>query len=169
MHHRLYVHVAWTTRDRERLIDAPAARFLVRYLRAIARQERAHILELGIVQTHVHLLARLHPTTAIPRLLQRWKGGSSAIAAKEGHTAGRRLRWERGYHIDSVSRRALDAVARYVREQPGHHPDEAIPDWEPPDVRQLDAVELAQEVAVDEIADADDHRRFTRQSAEPRL
>ena len=135
MHHRLYVHVAWTTRDRERLIDAPTARFLVRYLRAIARQERARILELGIVQTHVHVLARLHPTTAIPRLLQRWKGGSSAIAAKEGHSAGRRLRWDRGYHIDSVSRRALDAVARYVREQPSHHPDEAIPDWKPADVR----------------------------------
>ncbi len=31
--HRLYVHLVWTTRGRERLIDPDLARFLCRFLR----------------------------------------------------------------------------------------------------------------------------------------
>jgi hypothetical protein len=41
--HRLYVHLVWTTRGRERLIDQELARFLCRFLRAMARKERAYI------------------------------------------------------------------------------------------------------------------------------
>jgi putative transposase len=80
MRHRLYVHLVWTTRARSRLIDAPLARFLCRFLRAMARKERAYILEIGMVQTHVHLLARVHPTVPVSSLVKRLKGASSAVA-----------------------------------------------------------------------------------------
>lgn len=111
MRHRLYCHVVWTTRDRERLIDGGLAAFLCRFLRDVARQERAQILEIGMVSTHVHLLVRVDPTTDISRLLQRLKGGSSAVAGKERHsTNGRSLKWSKGYNIQSVSPRALEAV-----------------------------------------------------------
>jgi REP element-mobilizing transposase RayT len=66
MRHRLYAHVVWTTRDRAPLLDARMARFLWRFLRDVARQERAVVLGLGLVRTHVHLLLRLHPTTRCP-------------------------------------------------------------------------------------------------------
>lgn len=79
MYHRLYCHIVWTTREREPLIDSGLARFLTRYLRTIARQERAHILEIGMVATHVHLLMRIDQGTSLPRLLQRLKGGSSYL------------------------------------------------------------------------------------------
>ncbi len=128
--HRLYCHVVWTTRDRQRLIDAGLAAFLCRFLRDVARQERAHILEIGMVATHVHLLVRVDPTTSISRLLQRLKGGSSAVADKERHsTRCRSLKWSKGYNIDSVSPRALDAVRQYLRQQPIHHPKEATLGW----------------------------------------
>jgi len=127
---RLYVHLVWTTRNRESTIDLSVARFLVRYLPAVARQERAGVHALGIVATHVHLLLQLHPTTSIPRLLQRLKGGSSVLANREGHADARPLRWAKGYGIASVSPRALEAVRRYVLRQAAHHPREAIPGWQ---------------------------------------
>ncbi len=130
MRDRLYVHLVWTTRDREATIDLPVARFLARYLPAVARQERAGVHALGIVATHVHLLLQLHPTMSIPRLLQRLKGGSSVLANREGHVGAHPLRWARGYGIVSVSPRALDAVRGYVLRQAAHHPREAIPGWE---------------------------------------
>lgn len=130
MRDRLYVHLVWTTRDREPTIDAKVAAFLARYLRAVARQERAGTHALGIVQTHVHLLLQLHPTTCIPKLVQRLKGGSSVLANREGHVTGRPLRWERGYNIESVSPRALERVRAYVLGQAHRHPGEAIPGWE---------------------------------------
>ena len=82
MYHRLYCHIVWTTREREPLIDSGLARFLTRYLRTIARQERAHILEIGMVATHVHLLMRIDQGTSLPRLLQRLKGGSFYLAGE---------------------------------------------------------------------------------------
>jgi putative transposase len=128
--HRLYCHIVWTTRRREPVIDAGLARFLCRFLRSVARQERSTILEIGIVRTHVHLLIRIHPTTELSRLLQRLKGGSAATAGKEQHsTEGNILRWAKGYSIHSVSARFVGNVRAYLRAQPTRHPGEAIPDW----------------------------------------
>lgn len=123
MRHRLFVHLVWTARDRAPLIDAPLAEFLERFLPSVARQERAVPIALGIVSTHLHMLLRLHPTIGIPRLVQRLKGGSAAMAGREGHGT---LRWAKGYSLDSVSHRAVAAVQIYVLEQARHHPDEAI-------------------------------------------
>ena len=130
--HRMYVHVVWTTRGRSPLINLPVARFLWRFLRDIARQERAVVLSLGIVRTHVHLLVRLHPTTRIPRLMQRLKGGSAVIATRERHAHPDPLRWSKGYGIVSVSLGAVERVRSYVRSQHLRHPNQAIPGWPPP-------------------------------------
>ncbi len=131
MYHRVYVHLVWTTRGREPLIDHYLAEFLCGFLRAAARKEGAYVLEIGMVGTHVHLLARLHPTTSISRLVQRLKGASSAVATKKGYGArNARLLWAKGYSVQSVSVRALDSVRRYLRTQPTHHADEAIPGWQ---------------------------------------
>jgi len=127
---RIYCHIVWTTRDRQPLIDAGLARFLCGFLRAVATQENARILEIGMVQTHVHLVVRTHPTTDLVRLMQRLKGGSAAIAGKERHsTDGNRLRWAKGYSIHSVSPRGVAAARHYLRDQPKHHPDQVIAGW----------------------------------------
>ena len=127
MRHRIFIHVIWTTRDRLPLIDAEVAEYLGANFPIIARQERANVLDVGIVRTHVHLLVRLHPTTSITRLLQRIKGGTAAGVNKRCPTMD--LRWAKGYNVDSVSQRALNAVGSYVREQHLHHPREAIDGW----------------------------------------
>jgi putative transposase len=129
MRHRLYVHAVWTTKDRLPLIDARAATYLDEHLRIVARQERAHVLELGIVATHVHALIRLHPTTQIPRLLQRLKGSTSSNLRRLPVGVTRQTGWERGYNLQSVSERALEVVGAYVRDQPNHHPSDAIQGW----------------------------------------
>jgi putative transposase len=130
VYHRIYYHIVWTTRARVPLIDAGLAVFLCRFLRQMAREERAHLLEIGMVTTHVHVLARAHPMVDIARLLQRLKGASSAVAGKERHsTSGAILKWSKGYAIHSVSARSLPAVRQYLRDQPRHHPAEAIPGW----------------------------------------
>jgi len=83
-----------------------------------------------MVQTHVHVLARLHPTVPISTLVKRLKGASSAVAAKERIGDQGPLYWAKGYSVESVSGKALEAVRAYLRRQPTNHPDEAIPGWE---------------------------------------
>jgi putative transposase len=126
----MYEHVIWTTRDRAATIDAGLARFLCLFLRGVASQEGARILQIGMVRTHVHLLVRIRPTTHVSRLLQRLKGGSAAVAGKERHsTEGHALRWAKGYAIYSVGPRSVSAVRAYLRAQPVHHPNEVILGW----------------------------------------
>jgi len=124
---RLCFHVVWTTRDRRPLLDRRAADFLDRYLRSVARQEHARVLALGVVRTHVHVLLSAATTTYLPRLMQRFKGGSSVLINREGH-ADRQLpvRWEKGYAVHTVSWRAMRAVRTYVESQAQRHPDESI-------------------------------------------
>jgi REP element-mobilizing transposase RayT len=129
-HHRLLVHLVWTTRGREPLITLRLAEFLANFLPAVARQEGAVVLARGFVSTHIHLLIRLDPTTDIPRLVQRLKGGSAAIAEKEKHNDGRPLRWAKGYSISSVSTQAVPKVISYVKGQARRHPREAIMGWD---------------------------------------
>jgi REP element-mobilizing transposase RayT len=126
MRHHLYVHLVWTTRDREPSIDARLASFLEPYVRRVCLQERAEALAVGIVRTHVHVLLRIDPQTALSRLIQRLKGGSARLATAERHTQPRGLSWAKGYNLHSVSPRAVDIVRHYVTHQSEQHPDEAI-------------------------------------------
>jgi len=130
MRHRLYYHIIWTTRGRLPLLNAELAAFLGRYLRNIARQERAHMLEMGIVTTHLHLLVRTDPQTNLSRLAQRFKGGSAHQANVERLGQGADgLRWAKGYTLETVSPRDLNAVRQYLRTQHERHPEDAIPGW----------------------------------------
>ena len=123
MRSRIFLHVVWTTRDREPIIGAEGAGFLSEYLPRIASEERAKVLGLGIVTTHLHMLVRVHPTTVLPRLVQRWKGGSATVAKRDHQII---LKWDAGYNVESVSVRALSSVMHYVTTQDEHHPDQAI-------------------------------------------
>jgi putative transposase len=130
MRHRIYLHLCWTTRKRTPLITLEVANFLARYIPTIARQERARLVALGIVTTHVHAILRVHPQSDIPRLIQRLKGGSSRLAAVEGHTRTTSpLVWSKGYNLESVSFKALGRAINYVTQQANHHPKEAIVGW----------------------------------------
>ncbi|MFQ5550546.1 MAG: IS200/IS605 family transposase [Gemmatimonadales bacterium] len=129
MRDRIYLHVAWTTRDRSPVIDRRVAEFLCQFLPIVCRQERAQLLEMGVVATHVHLLIRVHPTTALPRLVQRLKGGSSVSINRE-RGMPTTLRWAKGYSINSVGERALESARSYVRNQDKRHPVDAIEGWD---------------------------------------
>jgi REP element-mobilizing transposase RayT len=142
MRHRFFAHLVWTTRQRASLIDLPRAHFLQKYLPAIAHQERAQIWAPGIVSTHVHLLLRIEPATEKIRTVQRFKGGSSALMAKERIGGNREpLKWAKGYNLESVSPKAIDAVREYVQSQAMRHPNEAIRGLDLPG--EVNAVDIA--------------------------
>ncbi|HEU5359381.1 MAG TPA: IS200/IS605 family transposase [Gemmatimonadales bacterium] len=126
MRHRILLHIVWTTRLRAPLIDADGARFLCTTFRALAREHRAAILEIGMVSTHVHLLIRVHPLTNISTFVARMKGVSSRVAKREAICS---ITWGDGYNVESVSLGDEQKLRHYLRAQPYRHPEEAVPDW----------------------------------------
>ena len=127
MRHRLLYHLVWTTQGRATLIDVEGARFLCRVLRPMAQENRAEVLEIGMVSTHIHLLVRAHPLANLPKMIGRMKGATSRIAKRDCIAP---LAWADGYDLETVSLGDEMKIRHYLRAQPYRHPDEAIDGWE---------------------------------------
>jgi putative transposase len=131
MWHRLYYPLVWTTRLREPLLDAAAARFVCPYFRSVAARYRARILAVGAVSTHVHVLIAGDPQTDFPKLIGHLKGGSATTWNKvHAEAAGWRMQWAPGYGLSTVGRTQVQSVREYLGRQPEHHPLERIDGWE---------------------------------------
>ena len=125
--HQLYIHLAWTTRDRRPMINPPTRDFLDDYFRRTAAREHADVVALAILRTHVHILIRTAPRMDLPRLVQFFKGGSSYAASRlPGNILG--LRWAPEYSATTVGPKQLADVIRYIEKQGEHHPGEAVED-----------------------------------------
>ncbi|HXE56972.1 MAG TPA: transposase [Gemmatimonadales bacterium] len=119
MRQRLHFHLAWTTLDRAPLTDARLARFLCGFPRAVAMDERARVLQVGMVSTHLHLLIAGHPATQWPRLVQLLKGGSAAFANRTPELQrAPPLRWQPGYTLETVSPSLVERTRHYLRTRP---------------------------------------------------
>ena len=123
--HQLFIHLAWTTLDRRPMIDAGTSSFLEEFFKKTASRHDVKIVELAMLKTHVHMVVRTPPRIDLPRLVQFFKGGSSYAASRQpDNVLG--LRWAPEYSATSVGPRQLEIVRRYLRNQPNHHPGEAI-------------------------------------------
>jgi len=118
----LYFHVTWSTKKREPLISKEIAAFLQSFFPKKCKELEVHLLAQGIVCDHVHLILSLRPTHYIPEILNYLKGTASH-EANNHHDFINTLAWTRGYHIDTISKRNLDAAKSYVNNQYQRHPD----------------------------------------------
>ena len=95
------------------MIDAPTRDFLGDFLRRTAVRERAEIVAIAILQTHVHVVLRSGPRVDLSRLVQLMKGGSSYAASRvTGNRLG--LRWAKEYFGDDGESQALDESGRNI-------------------------------------------------------
>ncbi|HTY06835.1 MAG TPA: transposase [Gemmatimonadales bacterium] len=123
--HQLFFHIAWTTLDRRPMIDAPTSEFLEPFIRRTVTRERAEVLGLAILRTHVHLILRTQARFDIPNLMQLIKGGSSYAASR---VPGNKLelRWARKYSVTTVSPKSLQHALQYLQRQDERHPGEMV-------------------------------------------
>ncbi len=107
------------------MIDMPTRAFLEEFIRRTVIRERAEVIELAILATHVHVVIRTTPRIDLSRLVQMMKGGSSYAASRvPGNKLG--LRWTRDYFVTTVSPRILPEAVQYLRKQNDRHPMERI-------------------------------------------
>jgi REP element-mobilizing transposase RayT len=124
--HRIYFHLTWSTYRRMPMIDGPTRDFLDGFFRRIEIQERAGVIALGLLRTHVHLLVESGPRIDLSRLVQLLKGGSSYAASRQpDNRLG--LRWNREYSVTTVSPKLLTTAIEYIKRQNERHPSEVIP------------------------------------------
>jgi putative transposase len=118
--HNLKFHLIFSTKERRPWLTPNIRARVHEYLAGIIRDERGHVLEIGGVADHVHILFGWRTDEAISVLARNLKANSS----KWIHQTFPELRafaWQEGYAIFSVSESLTERVSEYIRGQEEHH------------------------------------------------
>jgi putative transposase len=116
----LHYHVVFSTKQRLPLIPVEHEARVWDYLGGVVRAEGGTPVQIGGIETHVHLLFGCPPTVAPAKVIQRIKGVSSHWINANLPEVGK-FAWQDGYAVFSVSRSALEKVSAYIADQREHH------------------------------------------------
>lgn len=124
---QLYVHLIFSTKNREPVLRTEDREHLHSYLGGILRQVECPVLGVGSVCDHVHLVFRLSKNLALAHVVEDVKTSSSKWLKTQG-IVYRNFHWQAGYGAFAVSASRLPAVLEYVRQQEEHHRVEPFQD-----------------------------------------
>ena len=131
--HRVYVHVVWSTWQRQPMLTESV---LVRAWSCIRRAVDAGgavCVAVGGTADHVHLLVRVPPAVSLASVVKRAKGATSHLIGEIAPELG--FRWQEGYGAFSVDPECLGKVEQYIANQAAHHNSQTtIIGWEPDSV-----------------------------------
>lgn len=117
---KVYLHITFSTKNREKRIDSAIEDRLYDYLGGICKGLECFPVQIGGYQNHVHLLCTLSRKTTLAELLEALKKNSSKWI-KSIDTKYENFYWQRGYGVFSVNPSELDVVKEYIINQHEHH------------------------------------------------
>ena len=82
---QVIVHIVFSTKDRQKWLDAPISPRMHAYLATVCRDHDCEAYRVGGVVDHVHLAVRLGRTISQADLIETIKTSSSAWIKKQGH------------------------------------------------------------------------------------
>ncbi len=117
---RCWLHLIWTTLDREPMLTKPAAAASSSFLTNYALEKGIYMKINYVNPEHVHTLIDLPTNKSIEEVVKLLKGSSSHWINENRFLRGR-FGWGRGYGAFSVSHSDVDKVASYIASQEKHH------------------------------------------------
>ncbi|MEZ6060549.1 MAG: transposase [Planctomycetaceae bacterium] len=93
---------------------------MYQYIGGIIREQNGHLVEIGEIEDHLHVLSDIHPTRAVSDTIRDIKASASKWI-NELPEARDRFEWQKGYSAFTVSYSQSDSVQDYVRNQQEHH------------------------------------------------
>src|SRR5262245_65840400 len=113
----LLVHIVFSTKERHPFLSDPTLRVAMhKYLAAVSAELRCHVIKLGGVEDHVHMLARQARTVTLAGWVRELKR-SSSLWVKELPDGPREFQWQAGYGAFSVSQSQSTTVERHIARQ----------------------------------------------------
>ena len=124
---KLTYHIVFGTKFRKPSIRDEFRERLYEYIGGTIRAKNGHLIEIGGVDDHVHVLANLSPAFAISDMVRDFKANSSKWM-NENICPRERFEWQKGYGAFSVSYSQIEIVRRYIQRQPEHHRKQSFQD-----------------------------------------
>ena len=117
---KIWVHLVWTTKNRESILTKEIRRDLFSHIRENAEKKDIYIDFINGHVEHLHCLISLGSGQNIDKVLMLLKGESSYWINKNKIFGGK-FEWQDEYFAVSVSESAINRVRDYIREQENHH------------------------------------------------
>jgi REP element-mobilizing transposase RayT len=117
---KIWIHLVWTTKDREPLLSKEIRNSLFEHIRENAQSKDIHIDFINGYLEHIHCIISLKSGQNIDRILMLLKGESSHWINKNKLTKTK-FAWQDEYFAVSVSESAINKVRDYIKNQEEHH------------------------------------------------
>ena len=117
---KVYVHITFSTKHRQKLIDKTIETRLHEYIGGICKQLECNPIRVGGYTDHIHILCTLSKKITQIKLLEEVKKQSSKWIKKQD-TKYSDFYWQDGYGIFSVNPTEINIVEKYIKNQHEHH------------------------------------------------
>ncbi len=118
---QLYIHAVWSTHNRTPFfIDKEKRVIVYNHIKEYCKTIAVSCLEINGYTDHIHILFQFAPTDSVSEIIRKIKGESSFWINKsklfETH-----FRWQTEYYADTISKKEILSVRRYIQNQEKHH------------------------------------------------
>jgi putative transposase len=124
---KIWVHLVWTTKNREPLLTQETRRDIFNHIRENAEKKSIYIDFINGHLEHIHCLISLGKGQNIDKILMLLKGESSYWINKNKIFRGK-FEWQDEYFAVSVSESAVNKVRDYIKNQENHHKKKSFND-----------------------------------------
>jgi putative transposase len=116
----ILTHIIFSTKDRQPFIHDRIELRLYGYIKAICQDHECHLLQIGGISNHIHLLVNLSRKHALSKFVNEIKSHSSKWI-KTIDNDSQNFAWQSGYGAFSVGQLEYRKVIDYISKQKEHH------------------------------------------------
>jgi REP element-mobilizing transposase RayT len=117
---QLTYHIVFATKYRRPTIENFMCERLYEYMGGTLRAKKGHLIEIGGMADHVHVLVRLSPSLAVADVIRDVKANASRWMNEQAEMVPS-FEWQKGYGAFTVSYSRIGSVQDYIRNQEEHH------------------------------------------------
>ena len=117
---QIYVQIIFAVQGRQNLIAEKNREQLEKYICGIVSNKNSKPLAIYCNPDHTHILIGLHPSVSVSDMARDIKANSSKWINEKKWIRGK-FRWQEGFGAFTYSKSHIDAVVKYILNQPVHH------------------------------------------------
>jgi len=124
---RIWVHLVFSTKNREKLIFRELREKLIEHIKSNAKTKGIWIDSINCTDDHVYVLLSLGTEQSVSKVAMLIKGESSYWINKNKLTSTK-FEWQDEYYAASLSESLLKNVREYILNQGDHHKNKSFSD-----------------------------------------
>ena len=117
---KLWVHLVFSTKNREPNLTTEIRRRLIEHIKANAREKGIYVDEINGWSEHLHLLISIGKEQSIAKIAMLVKGESAHWLNEQQIIRGK-FYWQDDYYAVSVSPSKYEEVKEYIKNQEQRH------------------------------------------------